>query len=526
MVLVSLTAAAPAHFAPATSVGGPGAIASGVSSGALASAGTTSGALAKSTSPAAASVNPSGLAIEQRVLAQAKADHLPIEAVSLPNLLGRTSVSNGLVQPTATDSPAPMGIGTFGVRNTTGVGQAFNLETQSWEGTITLNSVNTFLLDNDGAISTNGSQNTFGVQLNAVTTGTTVGSASNDSFWTQNVLYFNFPLPGEVTFLDNVWNFSSPAVSLTSGTLYSYNGTPVYPAYYYDFGPTFSISYPVTIHLFLNSSVTNLASTGYGYSTVRFGYDIVNAKSGRTEAAGVYDTVLFNSTTPIGSVPASPFLVDGSQVTPTGYLPYDAEIMIGGPGGGTTTSVYGISGTESLRYLNGSRHAYVNAPSAWDVAGDTGETSEGIGESYTSAGTVDLSAGPSIPEPLWNATPGGNAGQASFSGSLSPSNAFVFFTPGNVVQRQLRRLGPDPDREQRRFRASPRDVHDQRPAQRPHAAPNDRDGSERRPGQPPPGALEQPVGGSVHASLRVEQRTARRDLPQRLGHLRSTVSPR
>ncbi len=427
MVLVSLTAAAPAHLASATSVGGPGATASGAAEGALASTHSTPSAL---TASSAATVNPSGLAIEQRVLAQAKSDHLPIEAVSLPDLLGRATVSNGLVQPTITNSPAPMGIGAFGVRNTTGVGRAFNLETQSWEGSITLDSVNTFLLDNDGAISTNGSQNTFGVQLNAVTTGTTVGSASNYSFWTQNVLYFNFPSPGQVTFLDNVWNFSSPAVSLTSGTLYSYNGTPVYPSYYYDFGPTYSITFPVTVHLFLNSSVTDIGGTGY--STVRFGYEIVNAKSGRSEGSGVYDTVLFNSTTPYASVPPSPFLVDGSQVTPTGYLPYDAELMIGGPGGGTTTSIYGISGTESLQYLNSTRHAYANAPSAWNVAGDTGETSEGIAESYTSAGTVDLSAGPSIPMGLWNATPGGNLGQATFSGPLSPSNAFVFFTPGST----------------------------------------------------------------------------------------------
>ncbi len=77
--------------------------------------------------------------------------------------------------------------------------------------------------------------------------------------------------------------------------------------------------------------------------------------------------------------------------------------------------------------------AYLNAPSAWNVGGETGETSEGIAESYTSAGTVDLSAGPSLVMPLWNATPGGNRGQATFSGPLSPSNAFVFASPGTSL---------------------------------------------------------------------------------------------
>jgi thermopsin len=369
-------------------------------------------------------------AFEQKVLATAKSDHLPLEAVSLPNLLGSSTVSNGVVTPN-TVSPAPMGLGFYGVRNTTGTASAFSLETQSWQGTITLNNINTFLLTNDGTLSTNGSQNTFGVQLNAVTNGTTVQSASDYNFWTQNVLYFNFPVPGYITFLDNVWNFSSPAVSLTAGTLYSYNGTPVYPQYYYDFGPSFPVSFPVTIHLYLNSSITNDLSTGYGYTTVRFGYDVVNANTGISEEAGVYDTVEFNSTTPIGSVPQSPFLVDGSQVTPTGFIPFDAEIIIGGPGGGTTTSVYGISGSESLSYWNGSTSAYDLAPSAWNVGGETGETSEGISETYTTAGTVDLSTGPSIVAPLWNSTPGGNIGQATIHGPLSPSNAFIFFTPGS-----------------------------------------------------------------------------------------------
>ena len=425
MVLVPLSAAT-VSSPPATSIAASGtAVGAAAPSGASASVGA-----AGTQSPAELA---SHLALQKSILATAKADHLPIQAVSLPNLLGSTQFTNGVVTPTSV-TPAPIGIGTYGVRNTTGTAQAFTLETQSWEGSITLNSpANTFLLDNDGAVSTNGTQNEFGVQLNAVMNGTTVGDLSDYSFWTQNVLYFNFPSPGTITFLSNIWNFSSPAVSLAPGTLYSYNGTPVYPEFYYDFGPTFSITYPLTVHLYLNSSVTNLASTGYGYSTVRFGYDVVNAHTGKSEASGVYDTVLFNSTKAIGTVPPSPYLVDGSQVTPTGYIPWDAEIMVGGPGGGTTTSVYGISGTESLQYWNATLGKYANAPSAWNVAGETGETSEGIAETYTSPGTVDLGVGPFFVTPLWNSTPGGNLGRATFSGPLSPSNAFVFATPGSAL---------------------------------------------------------------------------------------------
>lgn len=365
---------------------------------------------------------------EQQILAKARADHIPLSAVSLPNLLGSAKVADGVVSPLTTIAPAPMGIGTYGVRNTTGVAQPYTLRSDSWEGTITINSVNSFLLDNDGAFSASGANNTFGVQLNTVTNGTTVKGNSTGDFWTQNVMYWNL-IPGTVTFLDNIWNFSSPAVSLQDGTLYSFNGTPVYPEFYFDFGPTIPVTLPVTIHLFLNSSVTDL--NGTGYSTVRFGYDVVNAATNVTEAAGVYDTVLFNSTLPFASVPDAPFLVDGANLTPTNFLLYDSEIMIGGPGGGTTTSIYGINATESLAYLNQTTDTYQYPPSAWNVGADTGETSEGIAETYTTPGIVSVGAGPSLPTPFWNATPGGNPGVATIGASLSPTNAFVFVTPGS-----------------------------------------------------------------------------------------------
>ncbi|HEV2166041.1 MAG TPA: thermopsin family protease, partial [Thermoplasmata archaeon] len=342
-------------------------------------------------------------------------------------------------------APAPMGIGTFGVLNTSGTPSAYTIRTSSWEGTITIGSVNSFWLDNDGALSTNGANNTFGVQLNAVTNDTTVGDTSTGAFWAQNVFYWNL-VPGSITFLDNIWNFSSPSTALTAGTIYSGNGTPVYPTFYYDFGPTVAVTLPVSIHLYVNSSTTDLTSTGYGYSTIRFGYSIVNANTGVQEGSGIYDTVLFNSTIPYASVPASPFLVDGSQLTPTNFLLYDAELMIGGPGGGTTTSIYGINATESLQYLGpapshhghgghgdapaATKMQYLNPPSAWNVGTDTGETSEGVAETYTTPGVVSVTAGPSIPTPFWNATPGGNRGATTFSGPISPSNAFVFFTPG------------------------------------------------------------------------------------------------
>jgi thermopsin len=395
-------------------------------------------------SPAAANVEHSAAAphptavgssprtdLVQHILTAAQNAHIPIEALSLPNLLGSAKAINGVVQPLTPAAPAPMGIGTYGVTNTTGKPVAYTLESPSWMGSITLNSFNNFLLANDGAYSTNGADNSFGVQLNAVTNDSTLQRTSDYSFWTQNVLYFNFPVPGYITFLSNVWNFSSPATYLSPGTIYSGNGTYVQSAgYYYDFSQPFAYTLPLKVQLYLNSSVTKNATTGYGYTTVRFGYHVINPKTGGTEESGVYDTVLFNSTKKFAHVPLSPYLVDGSRVTPTGFIPWDAEIMVGGPGGGTTTSFYGISGSESLKYWDAKTGSYAVPKDAWDQGSETGETSEGIAESYTTPGTVRLNTGPSIVEPLWGATPGGNIGQTTVTGSISPANAFVFFTPG------------------------------------------------------------------------------------------------
>ncbi len=384
------------------------------------SASSSSAPAPSTTTPSATGASSTQVAYEQSVLANAKARDIPQEALSLPDLLGHDTVSGGLVQTSYTTAPAPMGIGDWGVENVSGTATAYTLETSSWEGSLTLNSIDTFLPDNDGP-------DTFGVQLNAVTTNTTVLGNSSFSYWIQNVLYYT-PSEQTVIFLDNIWNFSSPTALLPTNTLYSYGG---YPSgdFYYDFGPELYLPLPFTANLYINSSVTDDVQTGLSYVTVTFGFNLLNSDTGISEYSGVYDTVEFNSSAPIGTVPASPFLVDGSQLTPTGYLPYDAELMIGGPGGGTTTSVYGISGSESLRYETPSG-AYANAPSAWDVAADTGETSEGISETWTHAGTVGLASGPSIPMPFWNATPGGNRGATELTGTLSPANAFLFATPG------------------------------------------------------------------------------------------------
>lgn len=365
-------------------------------------------------------------ALTRSILGRLAAAKVPMAAAYLPNLLTPARVANDVVQPLYSAAPSPMGIGDFGVRNTTGTATGYVLQSSSWQAIVSLNSSNALYL-NDG------SPDFFGIQLNTVMTNTTVATNRTYSYWIQNVVYYSTSTQ-TLRFIDNIWNFSNPSTAEPASTFFQYNGTPVAPTFYYDVYPAFNlpafhVPYPFTIHLYENSSLTTIGLNAY--STVRFGYDVVSG-SGASLLQGVYDTVLFNSEVTAASNPPRPmFTVNGTAYNPVGLLD-DAEVMIGGPGGGSTTTIYAINGTEQLQYFNGTTSRYENARTAWDEGTDTGETVEGISETYRTAGTVQLSPGPSIPMPFWNATPGGHLGDAVFRGTVTPSNSFFFFNQGTA----------------------------------------------------------------------------------------------
>jgi thermopsin len=127
--------------------------------------------------------------------------------------------------------------------------------------------------------------------------------------------------------------------------------------------------------------------------------------------------------------PSPYYQINPFNYTPTGFIPYDAELMIGGPGGGSQTNVMSISGTMTLAYIpmGSSSKTYVSVPSAYDFGSDTGETSTGIAE-WWSGNTVHLNTGPSLLYPMWNIS--SNPGYQSLSGSVTPSNSFIFISNG------------------------------------------------------------------------------------------------
>jgi thermopsin len=378
--------------------------------------------------------------LEHNVLAGLAKAHVAQKDEYLPNFLGGGVMKGNAVSVIHNNSPAPMGIGDFGVRNTTGTPTPYVLDSTSWEGTFTFNSGDLFYIDNDGP-------DVFGVQLNTVLSNVTVGLNRTGVFWTQDVMFYQ-PSTGYLQFLDNIWNFSNPSTAepaatfATIGGVPQYNGTPVNGEYYYDESKALNVSAPFTVDLYTNSSQTN--KSGITYSTIRFGYHLIDA-GGFTIANGIFDTVLFSSEVAQSANPTDPhFQVNGGKLTPTNFLLYDSELMIGGPGGGSTTQAYALNASMQLRYWNSTAGQWQFDPTAWTSGTDTGETSEGVSEYYTSAGTMQLGAGPSFVEPMWNATPGGNLGELTLRGTLDPTNAFAFISNGSKFYAPTAAWAPSP----------------------------------------------------------------------------------
>lgn len=379
--------------------------------------------------------------------------------VFLPNVNPSAAVKGGLVQPLYNRAPAPMGVGYLGVQNSHGKMTGTVLKTTSFEGSVTLNNLSVYNLANDGP-------DQVSMQLNTVMANTTLLGSSNYSFWTQNVIIYTVTTH-QLSFEDNIWNFSSPAAYLSSNAIYSSTGFVYpYPGVHIAVGPTFTVQYPFTVNLFLNASLIN------GRNAVYFNYSIPTIG-----VSGTYDQVIFNSTYGMGanySAPYSYFEVNGFQMSPVG-LPYDAELMLGGPGGGTTNSVYGVNGTMSLKYMspalisgsgnhgkkkdqsqlnylsdqsrylqdsmsNSSQTGYVNVPAAYNFGTDTGETSEGMTVSWTPNAVAHLYTGPSLLYGMWNLSRSNR--MQTFTGTVSPSNAFMFVSKGGMFNMNTAEWAP------------------------------------------------------------------------------------
>lgn len=334
---------------------------------------------------------------------------IPNKDIYLPNFNAKSPTSGNQINGTSyVQAPAPMGIGTYGFSNTTGTIQRNTINTSSIAASVTVNNLSTFYALDDGP-------NSVTMQLNAIMNNVTLFGNSSYTFWTQNVIFYS-ARTHTLQFLDNIWNFSSSATNMTTNALSSYCGTIVPYTYYYTVGPAFQVTYPFTVNVYLNTSVVN------GNDAVFFNFSLSDAQ---TSVSGSYDQVQFNSTygtSPAYAAPQSNLLITSNYTTPIG-IPYDAEIMIGGPGGGSTAMIYQINATMTLKYL-GSTGTYANVPNAYNVGSETGETSTGVAVTWTQNAVAQLTAGPSFVYGMWNeSTP---QTFVHFQGKINPPNSFAF----------------------------------------------------------------------------------------------------
>ncbi|HEV2317048.1 MAG TPA: thermopsin family protease [Thermoplasmata archaeon] len=351
------------------------------------------------------------------VLNSIRSHHVPMTDVFLPNFHGSPSVSGGVVQPLYTTAPAPMGLGYFGVRDVAGKNVGSISYYRSIEGSATLNSVHPFYLQSS-------SPDIFTMQLNTVLTHVTVFGNSSGTYWIQNVpiYYANSQTLG---IEDNIWNFSAPGAGMPTTTLSNYDGQVVAPTFYYAVGPSWHMPTPFTIRLFNNATVEN------NRPTIFFNYSITTSNG--SIISGSFDRVEFNSSGTAHARHAAPmpsFQVNGRQYNAFGLL-NDAEIMLGGPGGGSTTTLLGIDGSMGLDLLANGTSRYASVPAGSSFGTDTGETSEGIAE-WATAGpnpVAMLGSGPSLLQPLWGLV-GAHSGFIHATFTVSPSNAFAFASVG------------------------------------------------------------------------------------------------
>ncbi|MGC8681208.1 MAG: thermopsin family protease [Thermoplasmata archaeon] len=371
--------------------------------------------------------NSEKLPLEKRIKQVLSADKIPAKYAFLPSMEKRFSYNGEQVTPLYTQAPAPMGLGDFGLKlGSNGQLVPYTYSTSSFEASIQVNSLNDFYMLDGAPYSV-----TF--QLNTVLNHVTLFGNSSYVFWNQNVVFYSARTQ-ELTFVDNIWNFSSSAFYMSPNSIYSGYGTLVPGTFYYAIGPTFKVSYPFTVNLYLNSTVIN------GDTAVYFNYTVIYSNG--TSVSNSYDRVLFNSTygMPTGYVAPKPYyLVSGSEITPDGYLLNDAEIMIGGPGGGSTAMIYNINAMMNLYYYSGSTKSYHNVPAAFDFGTDTGETSEGVAVSWIGE-TAILNAGPSFLYGMWNASTSNK--MESFNGYVNPSNAFLFVSQGSEFNESLSTWAP------------------------------------------------------------------------------------
>ena len=253
--------------------------------------------------------------------------------------------------------PAPMGVADFGINQTTNgstvVDIPFIRESTQWEGKVFLVS-----LSATSSLKQKSYRYSVSFQLNVVLNYEYNGNS--EALWVQDVALYNTKTH-EITFVDNIWNLTTSTAKVAgvsgNGKIYGYRSTTyyAYTAPSSDPGNDVYLTLPTTIYLLVNVTV-NSQGQPVIYFWYNDGYGWVN-----------YDTVTVNA-------PSSSnvyFLVDGYNYTGDGLF-YDAELIMGGPGGGSTAQMNSGTLYFQLFYWNGT--AFHEIMHAFNFGSNTAET--------------------------------------------------------------------------------------------------------------------------------------------------------
>ncbi|MCL4421102.1 MAG: thermopsin [Candidatus Thermoplasmatota archaeon] len=272
--------------------------------------------------------------------------------------------------------PAPMGIADYGIGPN---GNPYKYNTTSFMGIVNIDSLSTYNSSLSYLNYTGGPHGmTFQLNINLQF----FNGSSEYVYWVQDVADLNTS-SNNIAFIDNVWNLSEPNANMHNSTV-SGNGTVANSSgthFYYDCatpsmsGNDVDLHYTAKVEFRIDSLITRnnqpevafMYNDGYGWIT--------------------YDNVVFKFVDDLTADYG--FVVNGYNYEPDGYTFYDAELILGGPGGGTQTNDSLSNLQLQLEYWNG--HNFQQVVNAFNFGSDTAEGIHNVvssGMYYKTNGTL------------------------------------------------------------------------------------------------------------------------------------------
>ncbi len=321
--------------------------------------------------------------------------------------------------------PAPIGVADYGIGPNN---SPYSYNTTSFLGIIKIGSLS--------VVNNSTSSDSLSFQLNINLEFTVSGVTY--VYWAQDVSFLN-TTTNSVSFIDNIWNMSSARASMHNSTV-SGNGvvsTSGSTKFYYDVadsnlsGALSNLINPSTIELKVNSMVNSK-----GFPELSFQY---------RDGFGwqTYDNVNFTFASSLTADHG--FLVSGYGYEPNNYTFYDAELILGGPGGGAATTDLSSNLSLELQYWNGNN--YQEIPNAFNFGSNTAESiSNAISGAYYHATNGSLfekiTNGPGSLAQVYNSNTVSslaivapiNGGTLSINGSITPfkgNRINMTLAPGN-----------------------------------------------------------------------------------------------